>query len=602
MRTILGVAVLAILAAAGCGGKPAPGNTGPAQPAGPSAKAGAPANAGADDLSGFTATVVADEHNDRVTDADRGDAPVSGGTVRIRLPSFPAGMNRHIQSHNTEGQVMLSWYLNAELVLMDLETLEWLPYACEYYYTQDVVEKQDGSRILGRIQSRVNGGVTIIEGARRVTLVQAEVQQESKRDGVASVTAPGGDVFTGVVTPGIRYTIDVEDVPAGATPVTVAAADLKPEAWANAGKKQPGIKPNVVHVFKVRTGIRWHDGKPLTAHDVAFTVNDVIKNEHVPTPHLRSYFQDVQECEALDDHTVRYIWAKPYFQSLDYSGRVRIVAKHLYWTDDYEGDPKAFGEDYAKHPLNEAPVGFGPFKLKKWDKQSQVMEYARNDDFFARKLNLPWYAPARPYLDTVQWVVIKEENAAVKGLTSRDIDLDNDVEPDTWKREDTNAAAFTAGFARVTGLVPLYTYIGWNQQREYFKDKRVRKALTMLIPRAQILNEIHHGLGAQTTGPFYVHSPANDPAIQPLPYDPAAAMKLLEAAGFVDRDGDRFLDWRDAQGNVQTLEFEYLVHNAKAYHEKIAVKVKESLEKAGIKVQIRKIDWTIFGKQVQERG
>ena len=80
-------------------------------------------------------------------------------------------------------------------------------------------------------------------------------------------------------------------------------------------------------------------------------------------------------------------------------------------------------------------------------------------------------------------------------------------------------------------------------------------------------------------------------------YDALIARKLLQEAGWVDHDGDGI---RDKDGIK--FEFEYLIHNAKEYHQKIADIIKESLEEAGIVMNIRMIDWTIFAQTVAERN
>jgi peptide/nickel transport system substrate-binding protein len=130
-----------------------------------------------------------------------------------------------------------------------------------------------------------------------------------------------------------------------------------------------------------------------------------------------------------------------------------------------------------------------------------------------------------------------------------------------------------------------------------FKDPTVRRALTMLIPREQILKDIHYGLGTMVAGPFFSGNPCCDPSVKPLPYDPAEAKRLLRKAGWMDRDGDGVLD-KDGK----KFEFEYLIHMARAYHAQIADIIKQNLSQAGIVVNIRKIDATVFGKTVADHN
>ena len=100
-----------------------------------------------------------------------------------------------------------------------------------------------------------------------------------------------------------------------------------------------------------------------------------------------------------------------------------------------------------------------------------------------------------------------------------------------------------------------YTYIGWNQVRTRddvksptrFGDARVRRAMTMLVDRERIAREIYKGYATVADGPFSPQSPQSDPSVEPWPYDPEAALRLLAEVGYEDRDADGVLEDRDRQ-------------------------------------------------------
>src|SRR6185503_17296245 len=91
-------------------------------------------------------------------------------------------------------------------------------------------------------------------------------------------------------------------------------------------------------------------------------------------------------------------------------------------------------------------------------------------------------------------------------------------------------------------LRPAYAYVAWNAGRPMFADKRVRRAMTLAFDRQRIIDNVYVGLGTIATGPYASDSPNNDPDIKPIPYDLAAAKKLLAEAGWTDTDGDGLVD------------------------------------------------------------
>ena len=93
------------------------------------------------------------------------------------------------------------------------------------------------------------------------------------------------------------------------------------------------------------------------------------------------------------------------------------------------------------------------------------------------------------------------------------------LDPIQWARETENKR-FKEHFRKLGYYQPQFNFIGWNCRRAIFSDKRVRRAMTMLVPRELILKKILFGLGAVVTAPFYINSPDYDKKIKPFPYDP----------------------------------------------------------------------------------
>jgi peptide/nickel transport system substrate-binding protein len=140
-----------------------------------------------------------------------------------------------------------------------------------------------------------------------------------------------------------------------------------------------------------------------------------------------------------------------------------------------------------------------------------------------------------------------------------------------------------------------YNWIGWNLQRSFFADTRVRRALTMLVDRPGIIGKLLHDLPRSTTCHFYWASAACDPKQMPLPYDPAAAAASLDAADLRDHDGDGV---RDRKG--EPFRFKLMLPSTASEAARSAAKIKEDMARVGIELEIERVEWSAFLKRNSE--
>ena len=132
-------------------------------------------------------------------------------------------------------------------------------------------------------------------------------------------------------------------------------------------------------------------------------------------------------------------------------------------------------------------------------------------------------------------------------------------------------------------------------RRDLFKDHRVRIALTHLVDRQRILEEVYFSLGRIVTGNFFIETPYYDKSIQAYPFDIKKAKNMLAGAGWNDSDGDGILDKDDKK-----FEFTFLtIANSKIF-ERIAEIVGEDFAKAGIMVSINPIEWSVYTQRLDE--
>ena len=345
---------------------------------------------------------------------------------------------------------------------------------------------------------------------------------------------------------------------------TLELEPLLAESWEISDDK-------LTYTFKLRKDVKWQDGVPFTSEDVVFSYRTIM-DPKVDTPQLRSYYQEIRDVEALDEHTVKFTYARPYFLALEFCGGMPIVPKHIF----EEGD-------FNTNPAGRHPVGTGPYKFLKWTTGREIV-IEKNPDYWGTK----------PKLNRIVFRIITDSSVSLQVLKREELDVSG-LTPIQWARQ-TNSKSFKENFDKLSYFTPNYSYIGWNLKRPYFSDKRVRTALTHLVNRDLILEQILFDLGAVVTNPFYIESDEYDKSITPYSYDPKKAAALLEEAGWKDSDGDGI---RDKDGVA--FKFEFLIPAGSETGEKIATILKEELDKMGISMDIRKTEWAVFTTRLNER-
>lgn len=328
--------------------------------------------------------------------------------------------------------------------------------------------------------------------------------------------------------------------------------------------------------FHLREGVKWHDGKPVTTEDYRFTY-DTMMNPGVDCAPTRNYWKDCDRLEIVDDSTIRFHWKKKYFLMFDVASGFGPIPKHI-----YDFDPSK-PEDFNESKHNREAWGTGPYKFSHWTTNKEIV-LIRNDDYWGDQ----------PYFDQLRFKVVPRSEVALQLFKQGELDWMG-LEPLQWVNE-TPKPKFKEKFNTALFYTPYYNYVGWNMRREPFKDRRVRLAMTHLIPREKILKHILYGMGVIVTGNFYFKSPAYNKDIKPWPYDPERAQQLLAEAGWKDTDGDGILD-KDGR----PFKFEFLAISDSDYIDKLSRVLKEEFEFAGIVMTINSLEWAVFLERLREQ-
>jgi len=313
--------------------------------------------------------------------------------------------------------------------------------------------------------------------------------------------------------------------------------------------------------FHLRPEARWSDGVGVTAEDVVYSWK--VQTD----PELGWLSSEIKEnitsVVALDEHTVRFHFrhAHPY-QLMDVNDGP-IIPSHA-----WKKIPLSTWEDvdWRQHSLSA-----GPFRYGDHQPQQQI----------TLERNPSYWRSGFPRLDRVVWRVLPDQSNLLIQLKTGAIDLMEAIPP----RE--------AEHVRVHPDLQLivfpdrsYGYVGWNNRNPLFRDPRVRRALTMAIDRNAILDSVLRGFGRTAVGPVLTTMWAFDHDLRPLPHDPRTARDLLARAGWKDRDGDGILDRRG-----QAFRFELLTNAGNEVREDICLLIKDQLQRIGIDVQPRFIEW-----------
>jgi peptide/nickel transport system substrate-binding protein len=321
--------------------------------------------------------------------------------------------------------------------------------------------------------------------------------------------------------------------------------------------------------FKLRRGVRWHDGAPFTAHDVLFTYRVMI-DPQTPTAYGEDYKQ-VKKAEALDDHTFRVTYPKPFAPGLG-SWTLAILPKHL-----------LEGQDITKSPLARHPIGTGPYKFQEWRAGDRIV-LTHNPDYFE----------GRPYLNGYLYLVKPDLATMFLELKAGNIDRMG-LTPLQYQRQ-TAYAKFSRLFNKYKYVSFSYTYLGYNLEDRRFADPKVRQALTHAINRKEIVEGVLLGLGQESTGPYKPGTWFSNPEVPRFTYDPEKAKVLLTEAGW--RTNSEGIWEKDGK----PFEFTILTNQGNDLRVRTGEIIQKRLREVGIVVKLRTVEWAAFIKEFIDKG
>lgn len=298
------------------------------------------------------------------------------------------------------------------------------------------------------------------------------------------------------------------------------------------------------YAFKLREGVKFHNGEPFTAEDVKFTF------ERAMGPGgsmVRSLVEDVAAVEVVDDYNVIIKLKKPsasFLMSLGHSYSCILDKKTV----------ESAGQDYGMNP-----VGTGPFAFVEWKKGDSV-RLKRFDDFWGEKPKIP----------NLIFRSVTEPSTRVIELESGAVDISYVIAQNDMARVEENPK-----LKLLRGPNTSITYMGMNYEKEPFTDVRVREAIASAIDAKGIYAAVWRGVGQVAAGPMPDSIKYYDKEQKVREQDIEKAKRLLAEAGVKDLKVELWTNERKERVDMATI-------------------IQSQLEEIGVTVDIKVLEWGAY--------
>ena len=568
--------------------------------------------------------------------------PVTGGTLTIRFGAEPKTLNPITESSAYQTYIMQ--YVLDPLVWQDPETFEFEPYIAKKWTVEDAVilrpdypgherqvkldegEPADFLTIEVQPDPQESGDakplmLTVVDKAGKPVPKSWVGLTSTKPDSdqINLWTDENGELET--VADGVgTYKVEVGDELYGKLEETDEGYKLQPAV--GDGEQKPltleqsdvvNIERGTIFTYDLRDDVTWADGAAFTAKDLAFA-HAVINNSIVDGDAIRTYYASVVDVEALDEHTVRMKYREQYFDAFEVTAALStltppwhhfeelvkeeghtLTLERLSSEEEAEQDAwSAHGAAFAQffntaNDYNRSPLGTGPYVVDEWSRQDRRVVLRRRENY--------WNDEHGGYLDRIIVKFIEDNPTALQAIKAGEIDFFYRVSAEQYFEQlDPSPKWLKEDYVKATWYSPGYSYVGWNLRKPWFKDRKVRLALSMLFDKQEFLKKKLHGSGIVISGSQYYFGTAYDYSVGSVDYDPAAARDLLADAGWIDTNGDGVLD----KSGVPFRFKLYLPPGSPTSQAMVAI-MQQSFRNVGIDMDIQLMEWAAFVERLQTR-
>jgi peptide/nickel transport system substrate-binding protein len=348
------------------------------------------------------------------------------------------------------------------------------------------------------------------------------------------------------------------------TPLLYLDHDLRPVP----GLAKSWKVDNRTYRFVLNEKATFSDGRKVRARDVLFTFRKLADPKAQAFRASSFAHIDWSATRAIDDTTIEIVFSKALAGQLSRFADVFILPEHVY-------SKRRFIDDYLF-----TAIGSGPYRLvRRTVRDAIVLE--RRDDYWREK----------PLIKTVVFKVVEDYTTAWNALKTGQID-ESYIPTTAWLRE-RNDAMLRKRLEFHFRYVPEYNAIAWNTQRPLLRDKRVRRALAMAVPLADVVRQYYGDTARAISGPFTPQEAAYNHAVGLIPYSPTGAKQLFADAGWQDRNGDGLLDKEGKR-----FELTLIVPNDSLRD--FAEIIQSYLLQAGVRLHVTMMDPAAMGDHLEE--
>lgn len=316
--------------------------------------------------------------------------------------------------------------------------------------------------------------------------------------------------------------------------------------------------------FHLRRDAVWSDGVPITAEDVRWSWQVYT---HPEVAWDSSFMKEgIKDVEVVDPHTVRFHYDRVYAKQLLDANEGVILPKHAWGKLPFAQWRES--NDWFRQNA----VFSGPFVLDSWTPQQEIV-LRRNERYFEKD---------RPYLDRVVFRIIPDASSLMAQFFAHQLDF----VPQIVNPADARRVAADPDLELVGYWFRLAVAVSWNLENPLFADSDVRRALTLAMDRQAMVDTLWGEFARVGDSPIVANVWAHDPELDPWPYDPAEASRILAAKGWKDGDGDGVLD----RGG-KPFSFVLTSNAGNQSRNDAAVMIQEQLKRIGVRVEPRILEF-----------
>jgi len=313
------------------------------------------------------------------------------------------------------------------------------------------------------------------------------------------------------------------------------------------------FEDNKTLIFKLRDDVMWHDGKPFSAKDVAFTYN-LLNSKKITTPYA-SDFKEVKSLKVLDNYTIKVEYKEPYFKALSI-WMMGILPEHL-WKKE---------KNPMQSKLNKFAIGTGPYKMTKAFEVNKKIELIANKEYYEAKPKIDKQIYHYVGDSATDFLMLKSKQLDIGGLTplqvNRQIDDDFKKSFNIYERPSNG-----------------YTYLGFNLRKAPFNNPKVREAINLAINKQELIDLLFFSHGKVCYGPFMPGTSVYPKDYKGAKYNPKRAKEILKELGYSKKKPLTFTITTNSNNDIRVKAVEI---------------IQQQLLKVGIKVKIRVMEWQAF--------